>query len=129
MGPWRIDPRESARSHHWSFPAGLSLLPSRVPSGHVMGWGAAGPASESSRASDAAVTTRWATEVRSARQPAQGGSGEAGEGPLPPELGSPAPGEKDGGAVPVEHPPPPSPPPPPAPDSGPRAGARPPRPR
>src|SRR6266446_6328444 len=124
MGPWRIDPRESARSHHWSFPAGLSLLPSRVPSGHVMGWAAAGPASESSRASDAAVTTRWATGVRSARQPAQGGSGEAGEDPLPLELGSQAPVETDGGPVPVEHRPLHSPAPAPDRDAGQRAEQR-----
>src|ERR1700730_19072549 len=103
MGPCRIDPRGAARWHHWSFPAGLSLLPSLVPSGHEMGCAAAGPASESSRPSDTTATTSWATGARSARQSAQRSPGEAGEDPLSPELGPQAPVEANRGTVPVEH--------------------------
>src|SRR5258706_12708723 len=118
MGPCRIDPRGSARSHHWSFPAGLSVLPSLVPSGHVMGCAAAGPATESSRPSDTATRTRWATEPRSARQSAQRRPGEAGEDPLPLELGPQGSVETNGGPVSIQDPPPPPPPPPPDPDAG-----------
>src|SRR5260370_10641336 len=129
MGPCRIDPRGSARWHHWSFPAGLSLLPSLVPSGHVMGCAAAGPATESSRPSDTATRTRWATEPRPARQSAQRRPGEAGEDPLPLELGPQASVEANGGPIPVEHRPLHPPAPAPDRDAGQRAEQRLPRPR